>query len=210
MGKDKRTKIAKIISTLFLPPFMTFSIFFLFTTVLEVSSSEQIKFIVFVFLITVAIPISLFIFLRKKNKVTDDEARIKEQRDIPYLIAMVILLAGFIISIDLDVAFISKALFFTYIITSFFILLVNIFWKISAHLLSIGGPAGAASTAYLVTGQFEFLAAAVIYCAGAAALFWARLVLDCHSKPQMITGFIAGFIINGAFLFLILDFYGRV
>lgn len=210
MSSRRKEKLAEVISLVFLPPFMTFSIMVIFSFVLEDKRSDLFTFIGAAFFFTVIIPIGVFIYLRKKNKVGDNEARRKEERNVPYLFSILILLTGFLAIGYLDITLISKALFFTYIVSAFFILLINGFWKISAHLLSVGAPVGASLTAYIVTGYTVFVIAGILYISAALLLSWARLVLKCHTPAQLAAGFFTGFLINGGILYIIVENYGII
>ena len=60
-------------------------------------------------------PISLFLILRKKGKLADQDASIKEERTFPFLIAILFYLIGLILMIKFELNIISIAFWFCYI-----------------------------------------------------------------------------------------------
>ena len=89
-------KISKIISYLFVPPVLNFLIFIYFSIYFE----QQKKWIsIFIsFALGLVIPVFTFINFRKKGKIVNDDATIKEERTIPYIYAILYTLLGLVIS----------------------------------------------------------------------------------------------------------------
>lgn len=79
--------------------------------------------------------------------------------------------------------------------------IINFKWKISLHLISIGGAAGlfiAATLKYGYDFQYFFMVTMLL----AGVLGTARLHLNAHTPAQIFTGFGLGFIITTSFLIL--------
>ena len=81
--------------------------------------------------------------------------------------------------------------------------LVNMRYKISAHMVGIGGLLGAlVSVSYLIQFDMTIYYIPVILLAG--IIGWARLSLGEHRPSQIYSGFLLGFIVQGG-LFLALQ-----
>lgn len=71
-------------------------------------------------------------------------------------------------------------------------LLINLRWKISLHMIGIGGLCGGLTMLYYLSqeGSPMFLAAAFLL---AGLLGTARLILNAHTPMQLLAGFALGF-----------------
>ncbi|MCK7524460.1 MAG: hypothetical protein MZV64_45960 [Ignavibacteriales bacterium] len=133
-------KLARIISTVFVPPSFTIIIFTIFAFQLESESSKQAATILIALVFGFIAPIVLFLILRKKGKLADQDASIKEERTIPFLIAIVFYLIGLMLMIKYQLNIISIAFWFCYISNTLITIFINKFWKISAHAMGAAGP----------------------------------------------------------------------
>lgn len=179
-------KLARFISTLFVPPSFTIIIFAIFAFVLE---SEPIKQGVTIFTALVfgfIAPIVLFLILRNKGKLTDQDASIKEERTIPFLIAIIFYLIGLWVLIKYDLNIISIAFWFCYISNTVITIFINKFWKISAHAMGAAGPFAAVVFAFGWIGLFML---PIVLLVG-----WSRIKLKCHTLTQVIAGILLAFI----------------
>lgn len=178
-------KIARIISTLFVPPSFTIIIFTLLAFTLETESSKIITLLFTAYFFGFILPILLFVYLRKKGKIADQDALIKEERNFPFFIALLFYSTGLIILVISDINIISIAFWFCYISNTILIMIINRYWKISAHVMGAAGPA--AVLLYLF-GAESFLFFILI-----AAIGWARIQLKCHNFDQVLAGAFIGF-----------------
>lgn len=72
-------KIARLISTLFIPPTFTILFFALFVFSIETESQKTLVTTFVALILGFKSPITLFLFLRKKGKMIDVDASIKEE-----------------------------------------------------------------------------------------------------------------------------------
>lgn len=78
-------------------------------------------------------------------------------------------------------------------------MLINLKWKISLHMIGIGGLCGAITSMYIMLQEGNPIWLALIFlCAG--VLGSARLMLLAHNSLQILSGFILGFVIEFALL----------
>ena len=173
-------KLARIISTVFVPPSFTIIIFTILAFTLESEPSKQIVTILTSLGFGFIAPIVLFLILRKKGKLADQDASIKEERTIPFLIAIIFYLIGLWIMIKYDLNIISIAFWFCYISNTVITIFINRFWKISAHAMGAAGPFGAVVFGF---GWIGLLMLPIVVLVG-----WARIELKCHTLTQVIAG----------------------
>ncbi|HEY6436450.1 MAG TPA: hypothetical protein VIY47_07660, partial [Ignavibacteriaceae bacterium] len=114
MTKNLNNQLARIISTLFVPPSFTIIVFTLFAVTLETEFVKIISTILVAFIFGFAAQIILFVFLRRQGKIVDLDASVKEERTIPFLISVGFYLIGLIILILFKVNPISIAFWFCY------------------------------------------------------------------------------------------------
>lgn len=173
-------KLARIISTLFVPPSFTIIIFTIFAFSLESEPSKQLITILNALVFGFIAPIALFLILRKKGKLADQDASIKEERTIPFLIAIIFYLIGLWVLIKYDSNIISIAFWFCYISNTIITIFINKFWKISAHSMGVAGPFSAIVFAF---GSVGIILLPIVILVG-----WARVELKCHTLTQVVAG----------------------
>ena len=73
-------------------------------------------------------------------------------------------------------------------------LLITFYWKISVHMIGIGGMLGALiGISFRINVDFVILIALTVLCSGIVG--FARLKLNTHKPLQIYTGFLSGVII---------------
>lgn len=179
-------KLARFISTLFVPPSFTIIIFTIFAFALESVPIKQGVTILTALVFGFIAPIVLFLILRNKGKLTDQDASIKEERTIPFLIAIIFYLIGLWVLIKYDLNIISIAFWFCYISNTVITIFINKFWKISAHAMGAAGPFAAVVFAFGWIGLFML---PIVLLVG-----WSRIKLKCHTLTQVIAGILLAFI----------------
>ncbi|MDD2278823.1 MAG: hypothetical protein PHD06_01760 [Bacteroidales bacterium] len=87
-------------------------------------------------------------------------------------------------------------------LTVFFTLIISIWWKISVHMVGVGGLFG---LLYALTFLFQanniWVILVVIAATGIVA--WARLTLNAHKPSQVYAGFILGAVVVSAMVVLV-------
>ena len=192
-------KLARIISTVFVPPSFTIIIFTIFAFQLEFESSKQVATILIALVFGFIAPIVLFLILRKKGKLTDQDASIKEERTIPFLIAIVFYFIGLMLMIKYQLNIISIAFWFCYISNTLITIFINRSWKISAHAMGAAGPFAAIT---FVFGWLGLMMLPIVILVG-----WARIELKCHTISQVVAGILLAFISVYLQMFLITKYF---
>lgn len=176
-------KTARVISTIFIPPVNLLIASVILAFYVENDFSASIRLISVALVFGVFIPIAVFIYLLKKKKVVNQDAVIKEERTIPYLIGLFLYSAGFFLLYG-SVTIVSLSFWFSYISNMVIILLINNYWKISAHALGVAGPFAAM--------LFVFGLHAVPFILLVLLVGWSRIKLKCHTPMQVLAGTLLG------------------
>jgi membrane-associated phospholipid phosphatase len=182
---NKTDKLARIISTLFVPPSFTIIVFTIFAFKLESEPFQKLITIITAFIFGFTAQIILFVVFRKKGKIVDLDASVKEERSIPFLISVGFYLIGLILLVVFKVNIITIAFWFCYISNTLITIAINRFWKISAHAMGAAGPLAAIT---YVFGPIALLFSAIVLLVG-----WSRIQLKVHNLLQVLVGTIFAF-----------------
>ncbi|MGQ9798638.1 MAG: hypothetical protein ACUVRG_05000 [Ignavibacterium sp.] len=178
-------KLARIISTLFVPPSFTIIVYLIFALSVEQTFEKSLIVSLVALVFGFLAPITMFVIMRKRKMISDNDAMIKDQRTLPYFIAIIFYAIGFIILILTKVSIISIAFWFCYISNTIITILINKYWKISAHSM---GASGAAAALFFVFGWSSFVVMIITILVG-----WSRIELKCHTIQQVIAGIVFAF-----------------
>lgn len=192
-------KLARFISTLFVPPSFTLIIYTIFSFTLESELFKRIVTFLIPFIFGFIAPIVLFLILRKKGKLVDQDASIKEERTFPFIIAIGFYLIGLILMLKYNLNIISIAFWFCYISNTVITIIINKFWKISAHAMGTAGPFAAV--------VFTFGWIGLIFLPIVILVGWSRIELKCHTKSQVLVGSLLAFFSVYLQMFLITEYF---
>jgi len=179
-----KNKIAKIISYLFIPPINLLITFIVLTDQIYIDPELKMITITIALLFGFILPIIVFVYLRKKGKIINDDATIKDERMLPYVIGLGLAINALILSFIFELHPLIIALWFAYIFIQLVMIITNIYWKISAHLIGVAIP--------FATFLFLFQADAIYLIIIPIIVGWARLTLKVHTPMQVLAGFLLG------------------
>jgi len=199
MTKELKNKLARFISTLFVPPSFTIIVFTLFAFILETESIKKVITILVAFLFGFTAQIILFIVLRKRGKIVDLDASVKEERTRPFLISVGFYLIGLVILIIFNINIISIAFWFCYISNTLVTILINRHWKISAHAMGTAGPLAAVT---YVFGPIALIFVLLVFAVG-----WSRIQLKVHNAAQVSAGILLAFISTYLQIYFITEYF---
>lgn len=178
-------KFAKYYSYICVP--ITFTLF-IFLYVNYYTSNNSLVGVLLSLLLTFLFPLLIFLYFKEKGFVKDYDASIKEERTKLYLYGIILTILGFIISYFFKLSNNFTYLWVIYTINTLLLILVNKYWKISAHLIGISAPM-AILFYFNSVYTFVFIPLTII-------LAWARLKLKMHTKSQIFAGFLFGFLLT--------------
>ena len=197
--QNNKDRIARIISTLFVPPSFTIIVFTIFAFILETDPLKKTITILVAFLFGFTAQIILFIIFRRRGKIVDLDASVKEERTTPFIISVGFYLVGILILIIFGVSIISIAFWFCYILNTLVTIFINRHWKISAHAMGVAGPLAAVT---LVFGPIALVFTLLVILIG-----WTRVQLKVHSTAQVIAGILFAFVSTYLQIYLIVKWF---
>ena len=192
-------KLARVISTIFVPPSFTIIVFTLFAFILETESIKITITILVAFIFGFTAQIILFLFFRKKGKIIDLDASVKEERTTPFFISVGFYLVGLILLIIFKVNIISIAFWFCYISNTLVTIFINKYWKISAHAMGASGPLAAVIYAF---GPVSLIFLLLVFFIG-----WSRIQLKVHNFIQVAAGILFAFFSTYLQIYLIVKWF---
>lgn len=145
------------------------------------------------FMSTAVVP-GLFIYLMVRNGAAVDlELSDRKERVVPYLIIITSILVCIFYMYKMRVPFWFLSLLMGSGFASLLALLINFYWKISAHTLGIGGLLGGimgVARMHLINPYWAF----IIVLIAAGLVGTSRIFLKRHTPMQVYAGFFLGFI----------------
>lgn len=147
------------------------------------------------FLGTVLLPLTSVLVLIKTGYISSIEIHQKQERPAPLLIASISFACAYYILQEILVfAPTLNSILNGAIIIVFCSTIISVFWKISLHMLGVGGVVGMLfSLNFLFGGLSSAIIIALFIC---GILGVARNLEKAHNNVQIYTGFILGFIVE--------------
>jgi len=187
-------KIANIVSIVLHPIVAPSIIYFmvLFYSGLNFGKLDKLTFFFFVFLTSFLLLALILVVFRKLGWIPSLHMHHRHERRKPLIITFVFLtVLSYYLYLSYDILLLSMIMFMISLST-FLILIVTEFWKISVHAAGIGGVMGV--LIYLYIHQHSFSLVWVCMAVGISILLLAsRLVLHAHNYLQLIAGFFLAF-----------------
>ncbi len=194
MGK----RIATIISTVFHPLLLpTLGLFVIFST------QSHLTFIPFeyrrlvtiiVFVSTCILPLSIMPLFLQIGLIKSLQMESTRERIIPLLTTAGFFVLGYFFLKKFPLPSFIPLFFLATIITVLLSILITFFWKISIHMVGIGGLLGAVISMALKynvnTAIWVILITAIAGIIGSARLF-----LEAHNSKQVYAGFLLGLVV---------------
>ena len=148
---------------------------------------------------TMVLPLISAILFVKLGRVESLAMRKRKERRGPLFISILIMIIGF--PIFYSIAKLSphlSAIYISSIILLFFSFLIKIRWKISLHMLGIGGATGTfIALNYIFGGIYYF---GFIFFALSGLLAFSRLDQKAHNESQVYVGFVLGCFFQSLFI----------
>jgi membrane-associated phospholipid phosphatase len=189
-------KVAKIISYSFQPlimPTLGLLIFFNSNSYINYAIPKELKdaAIILVAMSTFIVPVIITLLLLNRGYISSLEMPTRKERVLPY---------GFTIAFYIFTIYMLKQATVPPLVVDFmvgglssviFAFLINLTWKISAHMTGIGGLLGAlVSTTILLEVDLISYVILTIFVSGLVAS--SRLILKAHTPLQLLAGFFLG------------------
>ena len=147
------------------------------------------------------LPLLSIFFLIKKERVSSLEISNHKERSLPLFITVIWMSVGFyMLNSVLFYATILKAELIGAILIILMAAIISKFWKISLHLLGIGGVVGVFIALQIIQGGVLYLLLLFILFSGILGV--ARIDQKAHNHAQVYVGFLLGVCIELATLLI--------
>ena len=192
-------KFAKTISILFHPiliPSWFTLILFSSNTYISLLIPIQLKYVLFtmIFITTVMFPLLFVLMMVKRKMVSDIYLRKREDRIYPFAITSIFYFLSYYLIRQLPLYDVFSLFLLGSTFLVFFSFLITFFWKISVHLMGIGGLLGGL-TGLVIRLNLDFTTMIIYALIIAGLLGFARLKLNAHKPLQVYTGFLLAFFV---------------
>ena len=189
--------IAKIISYIFHPLLApTIGIYIILNAVSYLSAippDAKLWLYILVFVTTFLFPSISLLFLFWQKLITNVEVNDKRERLLPIIITLAFYYLGYYILGINNVSGLLRAFYLSAIISITLSFFINLFWKISAHMVGIGGIIGLILLISIKQNlNLEFILIIGVLLAGIIGS--SRIKLEAHNPLQVIAGFYLGLI----------------
>lgn len=189
-----------IFNPLLMPTYGLFLIFSINDHILYMPMPVKKIIFITVFVSSVILPLSITPLLYILKQIQSIYMKTKKERIWPLIITGFFFFTGYyFLSLFSEVpAFILRYILAT-IITIYMALFITFFWKISIHMIGIGGlTGGILALAYMFGIDLHLLLSLLILIAGLLGV--ARLYLAAHNPAQIYAGFVLGFVVVFSFV----------
>lgn len=192
------SRLSQYISIAFHPllmPFYAMVILFHVHSYLTYSLAAEVKKIILftVFITCFVMPVLITLYLLQKGFIRSLEMNERKERRVPFLAAMLMYVSCYLLIRQLPAPELIPAIVISGAVIIALAFAVNLRWKISIHMLGLGGLAGIIfiSGDRILTDVSSYFIL-VLLVSGITG--WARLSRGAHTSMQIYAGFIAGFI----------------
>jgi len=189
--------LAHIVSAIFHPLIMpTAGLLFIFwstTNIILIPFDAKKIIITIVAINTLALPLLMIPLFYRLNIIKSIQMHGHRERIIPMAFTLIPYLFSYYFLNRLPIVAEIPVFMLGASITIALALIVSIWWKVSIHMIGIGGMAGlffALSIRFYVDVSWYLVA--IVLAAGVIA--WSRLVLNAHKPSQVYSGFAIGWI----------------
>ncbi len=189
-------RLAQVISIVFHPlllPTYTYALLFTLPVYFAfvLSPESRLTILGMIFLITCFFPAIFILFMVKRGIVQSVHMNKREERTFPYMVTIIFFYVTFYLLKKIEIPAIYYYFAAAVTLLAVLTLIINMFWKISSHMVAIGGVFG------LIVGLSFFLGiyfnGLIILLAILAGLIgFARLKTESHSPAQVYAGFFLG------------------
>ncbi|MDD6211430.1 MAG: hypothetical protein PUB21_12605 [Bacteroidales bacterium] len=195
---------AHLFSTLFHPLLMiTYGVLFAlnFTMLQFISPTEKILLLGGTFFFSAFLPALVIAIMIWLKWISDYEVDKREERPLPYIVSIISYVATLWFLVIMWAPYWLLGLVGGAIASLLVGMSVNMYWKISAHGIGVGGFAGCAFaiTPLLISSPLPLFAGILII---SGLVCTSRLILKRHTLGQVLCGFLLGFIFSNIGIFL--------
>lgn len=188
--------LANFISIVFHPllmPTYTFLLILLINPYLSSALPAPFRYyaLAIIFTTTFLLPLLSALVIKKIGLIKSLLMERKEERILPFVLTTFYYCIGFLILNKLSLPYVITALMFGATLVVFYTAFITIFWKISIHLVGIGGLTGGLFILFHFY-IYDVFTPLIVVTILAGLIGYARLSVSTHNAPQVYVGFLIG------------------
>ena len=189
-------KTARIVSAVFTPfsiPFVAFLILFLFSYLNIMPLAYKLIVLGVVYCFTILMPTLTIFLFRKINGFEAKDLTDRKKRYAPYLLTIISYVFCMLMMRKLNIPWYMSGIILTALLMMLISIILNLKWKLSEHMLGMGGIVGGVVSFSALFGYNPvwWLSLFILI---AGVLVTARIILQHHTLSEVLTGFVVGFI----------------
>jgi hypothetical protein len=200
-------RFAKVISYLFHPIFLPLYCMLLLFNLksyfsFEIVLKARLMLLAFVSVTTILFPLSIIYLMKRQGLVQSMLMESSRERRYPYLITAIFYFLTYNMFRQLQLPEMYTMYMMGATLLLIVVVVLNFRWKISTHMVGIGGVFG------LVTGlalnlSLDLLLVIMVVTILAGLIGYSRLKLNSHKPSEVYAGFLAGAVIMTALFYFI-------
>ena len=196
---------ARVLSAVFTPfyvPTVGFVSLFLFTYLRMLPMRYQLIIVGVIYMFTVVLPMAAIYFYQKVNGWSLRHLGHREKRIVPYAMTIASYIVCLLLMYRMGIPRFMSGILVSSLLAMLICALVNIWWKISAHMAAIGQFIGGMVSFSLLfySNNIGWLCFAIVL---AGMLGTSRILLRQHTLSEVLVGFGVGFVCGvGGILFI--------
>ena len=205
MDNKQLIRIAKMLSTIFMPlyaPIWVIVSLFVFTYLSLLPWGYKIFILCIVYIFTIGIPVMGISVVRMFKKWTHLELSHREHRHMPYVVTLLSYGACLVLMTKINTAMFFRGVVMAALISQIICVTINSWWKISTHMVGMGGLVGALN-AFSILFMYNPVVPISLLILLSGALGTSRMLLRQHSLAQVLAGFAVGY--GCAMVFILLS-----
>lgn len=197
--------LSVVLHPLAMPTFGLLCYYSLFPMILQFNDAQLfLQIFARVLLFTLFMPLVSVLLMMRLGKVSTVFIEDKRERSWPLVLAAAIYIFTYCFILPVPPVPLFISLFVLGAAVAMIVaLLINLKWKISLHMIGIGGLCGALTLIYYVMQEGNPLWLCTWFIL-AGVLGTARLLLDAHSPLQILAGFALGFAAEFLLVFFVI------
>lgn len=186
-----------------MPTVATICYYNLFPTIAQVPDDDIYwRILTALFSLTLLLPVCCVLIMMRVGKISTVFMEDRRERNWPLLLTAIIYSgASYMLHVRVVPAFVQIFLIGA-IMSMLVAMLINLRWKISLHMIGIGGLCGGLTLLYYHTQEGNPLWLATAF-GLAGILGTARMVLSAHNSSQILAGFLLGFTVEAGLGFVL-------
>ena len=195
MNNKRLIRIANTLSILFMPlyaPIWVIIGLFVFSYLSLLPLGYKIFLLATVYIFTIAIPTMGISLVRTVKKWTHMELSHREHRHMPYVLTLLSYSACLVLMTKMNTAMFFRGVVMAALVAQIICVVINAWWKVSTHMVGIGGLVGALHAFSLLFGYNPVWSFCILLLLS-GALGTSRMILRQHSLAQVLVGFMIGY-----------------